>query len=240
MATAPLRRVVGVLSTALIALLLVGGTTGPAHAADGYKYWNYFHVEDGKYAFAKTGPSGYKPVDGSVEAYRYGLSSTGAGIKPRTAAAAYTIDDICADTEAKAGEKRVGVLIDYGTKADAGSGDTPAEPRADCAVVPANANGQQVLDAVADVRVENQLVCGIDGYPVKGCSVTVKNPPPAATEQNVDFQLTATQDAKTEQSATAGSSEDEGGVPWPLVGVVAALVVIGGGALALSRRNRTA
>ena len=240
MATAPLRRVVGALSTVLLALLLVGGTNGAAHAADGFKYWNYFHVKDGAYVFAQTGPSGFKPADGTVEAYRYGLSSTAAGIKPRAEATAYTIDDICADTEAKAGEKRVGVLIDYGTKADAESGDTPAEPRADCAVVPADANGQQVLEAVADVRVQDQLVCGIDGYPVKGCSVTVKNPPPAATEQNVDFQLPASQDAKTEQAATAGASQDDGGVPWPLIGVVAALVVIGGGALALARRNRTA
>jgi hypothetical protein len=237
MATALPRRIVALFSTLLFAVLMVGGSAGTAHAADGFKYWNYFHVKGGKYAFATTGPSGFKPPNGTVEAYRYGLSSTAAGLQPRVAATTYTIDDLCADTKATTGQKRVGVLIDYGTAADAANGEKPPKPRGDCAVVPTNANGQQVLDAVADVRVEKQLVCGIDGYPVKGCSVTVKNPPPAANEKNVAFTLPAA--AKTGESQAA-QTEDDGGVPWTLVGVVAAVVVIGGGALALTRRNRTA
>jgi len=240
MATALARRVVGVLSVLLFATLLVGGTAGTAHAADGFKYWNYFHVENGKYVFAQTGPSGFKPADGAVEAYRYGLSSTAAGITPRVAADEYTVDDICKNTEAETGQKRVGVLLDYGTEADASAGDTPPEPKAECAVVPSAANGQQVLDAVADVRVEKQLTCGIDGYPAKGCSVTVKNAPAPATEEAVAFQLPSTAEDTDTRATSSTSSEDDGGVPWPLVGVVAALVLIGGGALALTRRNKTA
>jgi hypothetical protein len=129
------------------------------------------------------------------------------------------------------------VLLDFGTVADAGNGGKPPQPRADCAVVPTAANGQQVLDAVADVRVEKQLVCGIDGYPAQGCSVTVKNASPAATEKSVAFTLPA---AAKSGDSEATKAEDDGGVPWPLVGVVAAVVVIGAGALALTRRNRTA
>jgi hypothetical protein len=238
MAIAP-RRVPGVflfLLTLLSALLVVGGTAGPAQAADGYKYWNYFHVENGKYVFAKTGPADYKPADGAVEAYRYGLSSSAAGLPPRVPATKYTVDDICKNVDADAGQKRVGVLLDYGTPADAAAGDTPPKPRATCAVVPSAANGQQVLDAVTDLRVENQLVCGIDGYPVQGCSVTVKNPPPAATDKKVAFTLPP--EAKSGNAKPAATVQDEGGVPWTLVGVVAAVVVIGGGALALTRRNR--
>jgi hypothetical protein len=234
MATALPRRILALLAVAGFALFLVGTSAGTAHAADGFKYWNYFHVKAGKYSFATTGPSGFKPANDSVEAYRYGLSSTAAGLTPRAAATEYTIDDLCKGQSAKSGQKRVGVLIDYGTAADAANGETPPKPRGDCAVVPTNANGQQVLDKVADVRVEKQLVCGIDGYPVKGCSVTVKNPPPPAKTTNVAFTLPKASDTG------ASKTQDDGGVPWSLVGVVAAVVVIGGGALALTRRNRTA
>lgn len=240
MATA-LRRPAGALTVLLLALLFVAGTARTADAADGYKYWNYFHVEGGKYVFAQTGAADYTPKDGAVEAYRYGLSSSADGIAPRTGATTYTVEDICKGTEAKQGQKLVGVLLDYGTAADAESGETPPKPRAACAAVPTNANGQQVLDAVADVRVENQLTCGIDGYPVKTCSVTVKNPPAAATEKTVDFALPASAtDSKDAANTPAASDSDEGGVPWPLVGVVAAVVLLGGGAFALSRRGSRA
>jgi hypothetical protein len=232
------RRVADLLVLLLLTVPLLAAGTGTADAAVGYKYWNYFHVTAGKYVFASTGPAGYVPRDGSVEAYRYGLSSTAAGLAPRTDATTYAVDDICKGVSAKAGEKKVGVLIDYGTASDAGRGEQPAKPRAACAVVPGRANGQQVLDAVADVRLDKQLLCGIDGYPVKSCSVTARNAPPAAKQQQVDFVLPAT----SEKKSTSGAVDDgdDGGVPWPLVGVAAAVVVIGGGALALSRRSKRA
>lgn len=240
MATArprPIRRLLGGLSVLLLAVLFVAGTARTAEAADGFRYWNYFHVESGKYVFAQTGPADVTPKDGAVEAYRYGLSSTADGITPRTDATTYTVQDICKGTTAKKGQKLVGVLLDYGTAADADGGRTPPDPRAACAAVPTNANGQQVLDAVADVRLDKGLTCGIDGYPVKGCSVTVKNPPAAATEQSVGFALPQAAQAK----GTAPASADaDGGVPWTLVGVGVAVVVLGGGGLALSRRNKSA
>jgi hypothetical protein len=243
MATAlrrPLSRSLAVLAVLLLATLFVAGTARTAAAADGYKYWNYFHVEGGKYAFAETGPAEHTPKDGAVEAYRYGLSSAAEGLKPRTDPTTYTVEEICDGTEADAGQKLVGVLLDYGTAADAESGDTPPKPRAACAAVPTAANGQQVLDAVADVRVQDQLTCGIDGYPVKGCSVTVKNPPAAAAEQSVEFSLPAdASETKSPSSSGPASDSDEGGTPWPLVGVGAAVVLLGGGAFVLSRRHKS-
>ena len=238
MAAAPPRtaRLLAPLVLALLTPVLLLAGAGTADAATGYKYWNYFHVTGGKYVFAQTGPDGYTPKDGTVEAYRYGLSSTAAGIKPRTPATTYTVDDICGNTRAAAGQKRVGVLIDYGTEADAGSGDTVPAPRAACAVVPTAANGQQVLDKVAQVRVVKQLTCGIDGYPVKTCSVTVKSPPAARADTTVSFALprSSSDTASRRPSATA----DDGGVSWPIVGVVVAIVALGAGALVMARRNR--
>jgi hypothetical protein len=242
MAIAP-RRLSGVLLfllTLLSALLVVGSTAGPAQAADGYKYWNYFHVENGKYVFAQTGPADYQPKNGAVEAYRYGVSSTADGVAPRTEATTYSVDDICKGVEAKEGQKLVGVLLDYGTAEDAGSGETPPEPRAACAAVPTKANGQQVLDAVADLRVEKQLTCGIDGYPVKGCSVTVKNPP-AAAQNSVDFTLPKSATEQSDAGSTqAAEQTDDSGFPWTLVVVVVVVLVLAGGGLAVARRGRNA
>jgi hypothetical protein len=232
------RRLAGLLALLVSLPTLLVAVAGPAQAADGYRYWNYFHVQDGKYSFAQTGPGDFRPKDGSVEAFRYGLSSSAKGLAPRTAATTYSFDDLCRGTDAAGGQKRVGVLIDYGTAADA-DGATPPKPRGDCAVVPSTATGQQVLDKVADLRAEKGLVCGIDGYPVKGCSTTVKNPPAPAAQQDVDFALPSQATTKA-ASSSSSSSSDEGGVPWTLVGVVVVVVVVAGGALLLARRNPSA
>ena len=241
MATAPSRRTARVLLTLLLTALAVTVGAGTAQAADGYKYWNYFHVQGSKFVFASTGASEYTPKDGAVEAYRYGLSSTAAGLAPRTDPTTYTFDDLCAGTKPKSGEKRVGVLLDYGTSKDAAGGQQPPKPRGACAAVPTNANGQQVLGAVADVRTEKSLTCGIDGYPVKTCSVTVKNPPAAAKEQNVSFAMPKQAEKSGSSSKPASSgSDDGGGFPWALVVVVVLVVVLAAGGFALARRNRTA
>lgn len=238
----PARPALGALVVLLLALVFVAGTARTASAADGYKYWNYFHVTGGKYVFAQTGPADFTPKDGTVEAYRYGLSTAADGLAPRTDATTFTVDDICSGTTAKAGQKLVGVLLDYGTADDADGGAAPPEPKAVCAAVPTSANGQQVLDAVADVRLDKSLTCGIDGYPVKGCSVTVKNPPAAATEQSVDFALpkTASDDSTASPAASDVTASDSSGFPWTLVVVVMVVLVLAAGGLVLSRRSKNA
>jgi len=240
------RRRLTVLLAVLVSLpAVLLGVAAPAQAATGYKYWNYFHVDNGKYAFAQTGPGDFTPKNGAVEAYRYGLSSSASGLPPRTGASTYSFEDLCKATQAQAGQKLVGVLIDYGTAADADGGGTPPKPRGACAAVPTNATGQQVLDKVADLRTQGGLVCGIDGYPDKGCTVTVKNPPAPATEQNVDFAMpakaaTKAASASSSSSSSSSSTSDEGGVPWTLVVVVAVVVVVAAAGLLLARRNKTA
>jgi len=222
------------LLTGLVAALLLAAA-GTASASDGYRYWNYFHVSHGTYVFAQTGPGSFTPPDGAVEAYRYGLSSTAAGITPRAPAATYTVDTICGTRTAGAGQKRVGVLIDYGTEADAGRGDTLPKPRAACAVVPRGANGLEVLSTVAKVRVQKQLTCGIDGYPASTCSVTVRHPPVMKQEAHVSFATPVA----TKASSTPPTADDpgDGGIPWPVVGAAVTVAVLGAGALALSRRR---
>ncbi len=228
------RRLLGVLSSLMFAALVVTGSAGTAHAADGYRYWNYFHLEDGSWAFSQVGPGDYDPQDGAVEAYRFGTSFTAEGIPPRADLGELNFDTVCEGTEAPAGDKRVAVLIDYGTEADA-DGTTPPAPRAECAVVAAGADGQQVLASVADIRVEDALTCALDGYPVKGCGEPVAAEAPGE-EQPVTFEMPAS----SEDTEAVSGDQDDSGLLWPLVGVGAVVVVIAGAGLVLSRRRANA
>jgi hypothetical protein len=225
MATTRPGRTLGLLLSLVLAALAVGVSAGTAQAADGYRYWNYYHLKDGAWGFSDKGAAQYVPKDGSVEGYRYGTSTVQQGLKPRADLDTVSFAWACGETEAVQGKKRVAVLIDYGTKADADGAEVPA-PRADCAVVDQDATGQQVLGSVADVRTGQGMICGIDGYPPSGCGVQVKDPHVATGESPVRFRL-------------AGQSSAEGGneLTWPLAGAGAAVVVIGGAALALNRRR---
>ena len=222
------RRSAAALLTLLLTALLLGGTAGAASAADGYRYWGYYHVKDGDFAFATTGPAGYTPKDGDTEAYRFGASTQSQGIKPRADLSKVDFATVCADTKAAAGKKRVAVLIDYGTAADA-DGATVPKPRAACAQVAENANGQQVLAAVTKIRSSKGMVCAIDGYPATGCGDPVKNVTVPAKEAPVAFALPS---SGTQDSSGSGSSNG-----LLVGGAVVVVLVLGGGAFLISRRN---
>ena len=237
MANSPLRRTVGVLSSLLLAALFVTGFAGTAHAEGGYRYWNYFHLTGQTWEFSQVGPSGYQPKDGAVEAYRFGTSasSDADGIPPRTDLSEVNFDTVCADKQAATGKKRVAVVLDYGSEADA-DGATPPAPVGECAVVDAKANGQQVLDNVADVRSEDGLTCALDGYPVKGCGDPVTDVK-ATDERPVTFELPISEAASDD--ASSDSTEEDSDLLWPLIGVGLAVVLVAASALAMNRRKRS-
>lgn len=239
------------LLSTIAALVFVTGVAGTAHAADGFRYWNYFHLKGDAWAFSQVGAGQYQPKDGAVEGYRFGTSTTADGLPPRADLSQVNFDTVCDGTEAAAGQKRVAVVIDYGTAADADD-STPPDPRADCAVVDANATGQQVLTAVADVRADNGLTCALDGYPARGCGDPVANAKEPKNEQAVAFALpNATSDTSgsagndtsgngATDATDAGSTDEGSDLVLPLVGIGVLVVVIAGAALALNRRNKTA
>lgn len=240
MAISPHRRVRRLrvpLLVPLLAGLLIALTAGlvatPASAATGYRYWNYFHVQDGHYVFAKTGAGAYTPKNGAVEAYRYGTATTSKGLPPRADLSKYDFSTICKGTKTSPGQKRVAVIIDYGTEADAPSGQTPPTPRTACAAVPTNANGLQVLEAVAQVRVHS-YTCGIDGYPANGCSVTVKNATDS-TGQPVPFALPKAAAPGQPDASQSNGSGGTGPWPWAALGVICAGLAMG--AYAMNRRR---
>jgi hypothetical protein len=215
------------------ALLGMGVAFTPAHAEDGFTYWGYYHLTGGEWVAADTGAAEFTPEDGALEGYHFATTTTMPDRPPRTDLG---FDDICAGTEAADGQKRVAIALDYGLAEESPAGDEPPANETLCAVVPTGANGQQVLDAVAEVRVEDGLTCGINGYPSTACSVEVADATLPASEDIVEFAVPA---GAGEDSADEDSTADDG-LPWPLIGVgTLVFVLVAGGVLVARRRGRT-
>jgi hypothetical protein len=214
--------------TGLLALFIaVGllGAPGSAWAVNGYRYWGYFHWDSGAktWQFAKTGPDAYIPPDKSVEGWRFAVNVGNSGREPR---AAGNFAAICGHTQAKAGQKRVAVVIDYGLAKEAPGGEHPPAPRGACAVVPKQATGVQVLQAVANVRTEKGFTCGIDGYPATECPTELKDVSVPADDKPVHLKL-----------PRAAQPGDRSGFPWAPVAVVAIVAAIGAAAALAFRRR---
>jgi hypothetical protein len=144
-------------------------------------------VDGTAWSFAQTGPSESQPADGSVEGWRFAVTTESSNRVPRAIPDAETL---CAGVDVPDGSKAVGVVLDYGTPEDAPDGETPPAPRGACAVVPAEATGSDVLADVAEVRVgDGGFVCAVDGYPSTGCGDQVEATPPAGDEQQVALEL---------------------------------------------------
>src|SRR5680860_1125683 len=107
----------------------------PAQAA-AYRYWGYFQLTNGAWAFAPTGSAQTVPKDGSIEGWRFAVGDESSTRAPR---ATPTFDDLCASTTAAAGTKRIGLVIDYGRPADSADGTQPPAVRATCVAVPEKA-----------------------------------------------------------------------------------------------------
>lgn len=230
-----LRRIAGALVASVLAVTVVFAGAGAAHAEDGYRYWNYSHLTGDTFEFAQSGPADFVPEDGAVEGWRFGTSTVAQGIEPRADLGTVSFDAVCGDSKAAAGEKRVAVLVDFGTDADADAATIP-DARGECAVVPTDANGQKTLESVVDVRGDKGMICALDGYPVKGCGDPVGDATVQADEATVDFTLPSAEASSDTADDAADDSGD--GVSWPLIVVIGAVVVLGGVAVPLYRRNR--
>ena len=144
--TLPIRRLgaLAVLLGLVVAVLL------PAAAdAAAYRYWGYYQLSGSAWQFASTGPAQTTPADGSVEGWRFAVGTEDDTRFPR---ATPSFEDLCGDTAAKSGSKRVAVVIDYGRPADTSDNRKPPAPVGKCAVVATAATGLEVLSKVAEVR----------------------------------------------------------------------------------------
>ncbi|MFD5803634.1 MULTISPECIES: SCO2322 family protein [unclassified Streptomyces] len=206
----------------LAAFLLIG-SAGQAQAA-GYRYWSFWDRDGGQWVYATQGPSLVRPSDGDVQGFRFAVSAdSDDAAKPRGAA---DFASICAKTPAEDGSKRVALVLDFGTAADAPSGETPPPRRTACAQVAPDAT---TADALADVAGPlryntSALLCAIGGYPKAGCGEQVS--------QEADPTATGSPD----RQATQDDGTDDG----PSVGLIAGIAVVAAlaGATAWQARRR--
>lgn len=170
----------------LAALLPLSAGAGQAQAV-GYRYWSFWEQNGTAWTYAAQGPSLVRPSDGDVQGFRFSVSEDSAdAAKPRGTAGFGTI---CAKTPAADGRKRVALVIDFGTPADAPSGETPPSGRTACAQIAEDATTAEALASVAKpLRYDsNALLCAIAGYPKKGCGEQVSaEKAPAPTEKKTD------------------------------------------------------
>ena len=149
----------------------------PADAA-AYRYWSYWLGSDTGWTFAHVGPAFRSPADGSIEGWRFSISGvTGdnlPGFSPDFA-------EVCGDTPAQEDRKRVALVVDPGSAADAMDGEDTPGPWAICIVAESRATGYDILRAATTVRAERGLICGIGGYPSRGCADIVADPTPTPT-----------------------------------------------------------
>ncbi len=219
---------------ALLVVALGGLLAAPQAHAAAYRYWGYFQLTNGQWTFAQKGPAQNVPADGTVEGWRFAVADESSTRTPRVTP---TFDDLCSGTTKAAGQKVVGLVVDFGRDVDSADGGAPPAPRGECVSVPADATGSDVLAAAGlTLRLDKGLMCGIDGWPASGCGEPVADVPAAAKSPDASITLPAKAAATP---AAAGDDSDGGGLPtaaW--VGIV--VVVVGAGALGLLARRRGA
>lgn len=225
------------LATCAAALVAVGSAGGAQ--ADSFRFWGYYQWTDSAWAFATAGPADTTPEDGSIEGWRYAVGEESATRFPRTGD---VFDEICGGSTADDGQKRVAVVIDYGTPEDAPDGEEPPAPRGACAVVPEEASGADVLAEVAQARLDDDgLTCGIDGYPGTDCGGPVEGVAPTGAEEDVQLALPTddtADDAAEDVAATDADSDDGGNQQLLLIIGIAIVVLVAVAAVIQTRRSR--
>lgn len=221
----------------MVSALALGAS--PAQAA-GYRYWSFWQRERGQdgWTYATQGPATARPGDGDTVGFRFAVSEdSGDASRPRSSA---TFGTVCADTPAKGGTKRVAVVLDFGTAADAPDHRTPPEPRTECARVGEDASAGDALAAVAEPLRYNSsaLLCAIAGYPAAGCGEQVDTPSDGGSGGQVGNggNSGGGEDSGDEQGG-GGQGGGGGGPSAGLIGGLAAVVTLGAAAVWQSRRH---
>lgn len=222
----------------LILVTLVGAfVAAPAQAA-AYRYWGYFHLTKGAWAFAQTGPSQAIPADGAVEGWRFAVADESSTRTPR---ATPTVAALCTGATSKAGTKRVGLVLDFGRLADSADGAAPPAPQATCVTVPAKATGSDILIAAgATLRLDKALTCAINGWPATGCGDTVADVSAAAASPDTAITIATAKASAAANPATQPAANDSSSSRGLVLGGAGAVALVAALGFAAWRRSRDA
>lgn len=139
----------------------------PTSASAGtYAYWSYWHETGSGWKYSGCGAyysqGDCVPADGTIEGWRFTVSSEGSALPPRYSSG---FAAACGSTPARDGTKRVAVIVDYGTQSDA----PQTSVAAGCARGAPQDNGGAILAKLHSVASSESFVCRIDSYPKTGC-----------------------------------------------------------------------
>jgi hypothetical protein len=229
-----LRRTVAAAVLAPLTAALLTQGAGTAQAA-GYRYWSFWELDGQKWTYATQGPATLRPQDGSTQGFRFSVSEDSAdAATPRDTK---TFAEICEGTPEREGRKRIALVIDFGTAADAPQGERPPEGSTFCASVAEDASAADALAAVAaPLRYDSgALLCAIEGYPRQGCGEQV-----ATGDRSGDDAAkgSASEGSASDGSATAAGDDSAAGPALGLWAGAGAVLVLGGAAVWQSRRRR--
>jgi len=172
------RRAIAAAFAATMAVVAPAAIMPAASHAAAYRYWSYWLGSEGDWAFANVGPAFRIPADGTLEGWRFAISGVQGNQAPSSAP---DFDAVCGATPPEDGRKRVAVVVDPGAAQDAPEGEQAPGAWAMCVVAEPQATGYEVLRAAATVRTERGLICGIGGYPSRGCAEVIADPSPTPT-----------------------------------------------------------
>ncbi|MFE2556082.1 SCO2322 family protein [Streptomyces sp. NPDC059352] len=215
-------------------LTLFAVAAAPAQAA-GYRYWSFWESDGGKpWAYATQGPATARPADGDAIGFRFAISKgTSDTSRPSVAP---DFPGICAGVEKKDGTKRIAVVVDFGGPQDAPPGETlPEKPvRVGCAQVREDATGAEALAEVAKpLRYDGAaMLCGITGYPARGCGEQV-----AENGEAPASPVAPTAPGSASASGSASGAKDGAGPSFGVLAGGAAVLALGGAAIWKARRR---
>ncbi len=214
------QRVVSIILLTLVGVFISLTASTSAQAAS-YRYWTYWTTNSGSWEFRQIGPAANIPKDGSVEGWKFAISSQSGDEQAKPSfAAVNTFQEICGTTPAVADKKRVALVVDPGSDESAPEGERPGTLASTCVQTDPQATGYNVLRSVFPVRTSAGLICGIDGYPTIECADAVSDSS-SALDPNVT--------SPTESTPTSS--------PIPVV-IVALIIGVGGGFIWQLRRRK--
>lgn len=171
---------------------------------------------------------------GSILGLRFSARQAGDQRPPRHAP---TLDDICGNTPDVAPERAAGIVIDYGRRVDAMSGEAiqqPARLQHVCLPNTQRETYAKVLSA-AGVVLDGDKVCRVNSYPSAGCGLSPSGLSPEALAADLPITAkalpTATSTAarsalevRSQPLATSGDEGESTDNRWLPVALVAAFL----------------
>ncbi|MDA2988775.1 MAG: SCO2322 family protein, partial [Actinomycetota bacterium] len=204
-------------------------------ASTAYRYWSYWTAESGAtgWQYATEGSGTRVPSDGAVEGWRFGIAGDATRIQPGTLP---DFAAICADVEAPTDGKRVAVVIDPGSTEEAPENEAPGSVITQCVVTPNNSTGLQILQTIAEVRMDAGFVCGVNGYPTQECAPLVELPEAIDTAAAVDASASNTEEVVNSSTQLPAESTSTG-TPLITAATVSVLALVGFGIWRHRRRE---